>query len=51
MEIASYRALIAAEQLRHPKIAQVSQGILHDEIEMASWLDEILPMPVHETVM
>jgi ferritin-like metal-binding protein YciE len=51
MEIASYRALIAAEQLGHPEIAQVCQGTLQDEIEMASWLDENLPMLVRETVM
>ena len=52
MEIASYRALIAAaEQLGHPEIAQVCQGILQDEIEMAAWLEENLPMLVRETVM
>jgi ferritin-like metal-binding protein YciE len=51
MEIASYRALIAAsEQLGHPEIAQVCQGILQDEIAMAAWLDEQLPTLVRETV-
>jgi ferritin-like metal-binding protein YciE len=51
MEIASYRALItAADQLGHPEIARICQGILQDEIDMAAWLDENLPMLVRETL-
>lgn len=44
-EIGCYRSLIAAaEKAGEPEIAQVCEDILHEEEEMAEWLEEHLPM-------
>jgi ferritin-like metal-binding protein YciE len=49
LEIASYRALIvAARALGEQQIAQVCEGILRDEEEMARWLEQNLPTVVQE---
>lgn len=47
MEIASYQALIeAANELGHAGIATKLQGILDDEVQMAQWLSDQIPMLV-----
>jgi ferritin-like metal-binding protein YciE len=49
LEIASYRALIvAARALGEQQVAQVCEGILREEEEMARWLEHSLPMVVNE---
>lgn len=49
-EIACYKALIvAAQDYGDQEIARVCQDILNDEIAMARWLDQNLPMVVQET--
>jgi ferritin-like metal-binding protein YciE len=49
-EIACYKALlIAAEAYGDDHIAMVCQEILEDEMEMARWLDQNLPMVVLDT--
>lgn len=49
LEIASYRALIvAARALGEQQTAQVCEGILRDEEEMARWLEQNLPTVVQE---
>lgn len=48
-EIASYRALIAAaEDLGEMRIAAVCEQNLREEVEMAKWLEEQLPMVVRD---
>jgi ferritin-like metal-binding protein YciE len=45
MEIASYRILIAAaRQVGDEETAQACEQILHEEEEMARWLEQNLPM-------
>lgn len=52
MEIASYQSLIAAaNQLGHPEIAQACQGILQEEIQMAQWLEEQIPVVTREALI
>ncbi len=51
LEIASYRALVAAAQaFGDDQIAAVCQQILAEEEEMARWLEQNLPMIVQETM-
>jgi ferritin-like metal-binding protein YciE len=48
-EIASYQALIvAAEEYGDDRIVEICEEILDDEIEMAEWLEEQLPITVRE---
>ena len=43
-EIACYRSLItAAEELGHPRIAEICREILRDEEAMAKWIEDNLP--------
>jgi ferritin-like metal-binding protein YciE len=50
-EIASYKALIAAAtELGAQDVVQTCQRIIQDEESMAQFLDENLPMVVHETM-
>lgn len=50
-EIACYRSLIvAANEAGHPKIADVCEEILQDELEMAEWIEENLPKAVRITL-
>lgn len=52
MEIASYRALIiAANEAGQAGIAQKCESILQDEIQMAQWLEEQMPMVVREALV
>ncbi len=51
-EIACYNALIAAAQeLGDPETVRVCEQIRDEELEMADWLDEHLPVAVHETIL
>jgi ferritin-like metal-binding protein YciE len=51
MEIASYRALITAtDAMGEPNFSAALQGILEDEIAMAQWLEQQLPIVVSEAV-
>jgi len=51
MEIASYRALIVAtDAMGEPNFSAALQGILDDEIAMAQWLEQQLPVVVQEAV-
>jgi ferritin-like metal-binding protein YciE len=51
MEIASYKALIVAvEAIGQPNFIPALQGILDDEIAMAGWLEQQLPLIVREAV-
>lgn len=44
-EIASYMVLIsAAREIGHEDIALVCEGIMHEEQEMARWLEQSLPL-------
>jgi ferritin-like metal-binding protein YciE len=50
-EIASYMALMAAAQAAEDiQTAQMCQTILQDELAMAQWLEQSLPMLVQETL-
>jgi ferritin-like metal-binding protein YciE len=50
-EIASYKALIAAaQQVGAQEVAQTCERILQDEQEMASFLEQNLPMVVHQAM-
>jgi ferritin-like metal-binding protein YciE len=50
-EIASYQALIAgAQALGDQQTVRVCQRILQDEMEMAAWLEQQLPLIVQEYI-
>jgi ferritin-like metal-binding protein YciE len=48
-EIASYQALVvAAEEYGDERIIEICEEILDEEIDMAEWLEEQLPLTVRE---
>lgn len=50
-EIASYKALIAAaQQVGANDVVQVCERILRDEEDMARFLEQNLPMVVHQAM-
>lgn len=51
MEIASYKALIlAANDLGHADIARKLQPVLDEEMAMAEWLDNNMPILIREAI-
>jgi ferritin-like metal-binding protein YciE len=51
-EIACYRALVtAAEQIDDSETARICQQIMRDEMDMARFLEQNLPMAVKEALM
>ncbi len=51
-EVASYKALmVAAQAAGATEVARVADTIMREDMAMAQWLDQHLPMVVQETMM